>query len=123
MSLKSRWIEALNSGNYKQGADSLKFNGCHCALGVLGEIHEDVRVSGHKFYCGESVSEYLLFNIELEPSDQNLVAFLNDGKSWPFKDIAAYIEKYASDDLTSWTHPSDLVSEYARFWNLEKSWG
>lgn len=38
--VKGRWIEALRSGQYKQGAHQLKTpDGCNCCLGVLAEIN------------------------------------------------------------------------------------
>ncbi len=37
--LRERWIEALNSGEYKQGKKGLRLaNGSYCCLGVLCDI-------------------------------------------------------------------------------------
>jgi len=36
--IKTKWVAALRSGNYKQGTGYLERNGCHCCLGVLCEI-------------------------------------------------------------------------------------
>lgn len=36
--LAMKWVEALRSGKYKQGARYLKKNGRYCCLGVLCEI-------------------------------------------------------------------------------------
>ncbi len=37
--IKQRWVEALRSGQYKQGSGGLKINNCYCCLGVLCELH------------------------------------------------------------------------------------
>lgn len=36
--IKSQWIKALLSGDYKQGYEHLKKNGRYCCLGVLADI-------------------------------------------------------------------------------------
>ena len=36
--IKQRWIDALRSGNYKQGYFKLKTNDCFCVIGVLCDI-------------------------------------------------------------------------------------
>ena len=36
--IKTKWVEALRSGDYKQTKEYLKKNNCHCCLGVLCEI-------------------------------------------------------------------------------------
>ena len=38
--VKDSWLEALKSGKYTQTEGSLKASGCHCCIGVLGEITE-----------------------------------------------------------------------------------
>lgn len=38
--LKSKWVDALRSGNFKQGAGYLEHDGKHCCLGVLCEIQD-----------------------------------------------------------------------------------
>lgn len=37
--IKQRWVEALRSGQYKQGSGCLKVNNSYCCLGVLCELH------------------------------------------------------------------------------------
>jgi hypothetical protein len=34
-----RWVEALESGRYKQGKGFLEFEGSYCCLGVLCDLH------------------------------------------------------------------------------------
>jgi hypothetical protein len=36
--LKSRWVAALRSGDYKQARERLRRNGSHCCLGVLCDL-------------------------------------------------------------------------------------
>ena len=36
--IKTKWVAALRSGDYKQGTDYLKKDDCYCCLGVLCEI-------------------------------------------------------------------------------------
>lgn len=42
--LKADWIEALRSGEFKQGKTHLKADGAYCCLGVLCEIHPEIKV-------------------------------------------------------------------------------
>ena len=37
--IKAKWVAALRSGVYEQGAGALKVDDEHCCLGVLCEIH------------------------------------------------------------------------------------
>lgn len=39
--IKTRWITALRSGKYKQGAGYLNENDCFCCLGVLCDVVKD----------------------------------------------------------------------------------
>lgn len=48
--IKQKWLEALRSGQYKQGANYLRTESahgvCHCCLGVLAEVIKDESVNG-----------------------------------------------------------------------------
>jgi len=50
-----RWIKALRSGDYKQGTNSLSYNGKHCCLGVACEVFKIEKqkcvTSGGKELC------------------------------------------------------------------------
>jgi len=37
--IKNNWTTALRSGDYKQGQDALRMDGCFCCLGVLVDIY------------------------------------------------------------------------------------
>jgi len=38
--IADKWVQALRSGDYKQGEKALKINGTHCCLGVLCDLHK-----------------------------------------------------------------------------------
>lgn len=51
--IKTRWIEALRSGEYEQGHGNLKNDGKFCCLGVLCELAVQDGVIERKDYEGE----------------------------------------------------------------------
>lgn len=56
--VKTRWIAALRSGEYKQGKRTLhELNGCFCALGVLCDLyaqdHKETWIPMHIMIEGE----------------------------------------------------------------------
>ena len=72
-----KWVEALRSGEHKQGTGALKQCGFYCCLGVLNEIMPD-KYEGEDEYSLKSTE---FFNSELgdiESLDISL-ACLNDG--------------------------------------------
>ena len=38
--IKKLWVDALRSGNYRQGARHLRCGGSYCCLGVLCDLHD-----------------------------------------------------------------------------------
>lgn len=112
--LKTKWLEALRSGKYKQGTLALKTVGERfCCLGVLADIHPDYKWVEKKYdfddepffdavtrdyECHEVLSSTLI------PGDvQEKLARLNDNDRWSFDEIAEYIEEHASEDLKEWS--------------------
>jgi hypothetical protein len=107
-SLKSRWIQALNSGEYIQGFGELKsFDNKYCPIGVLLDISTDM----HEF-CWEEF--YYEKNIEsqfrcvpilsgcISNIDRNAIrvyyngrilpiAYINDVYQLPFSEISSII--------------------------------
>lgn len=102
--LKAKWVEALRSGEFKQGRGALREENDktgkteYCCLGVLCAISPAVskRQSGGNGYLTDESLAYAGFDNDI----QHTLASLNDdgdldgtGKSWGFKRIATYIEK------------------------------
>lgn len=93
--LKSKWVKALESGDYRQGTGALydETVGTYCCLGVLGEVcgvkgnpDDTFLQDGRKRsrVCGLSMK------VQLE------LASMNDGMNGSqktFAEIAAYIRK------------------------------
>lgn len=97
-SLKSRWVEALRSGLYKQGRTRLRDNNeAYCCLGVLCDVidpkgwthdAEGYRWSGQNSYLPVEL------NRELQLFDKEIaLTVMNDNGNQSFDEIADYIEK------------------------------
>ena len=114
--LKTNWIKALLSGDYKQGKICLKNEkGEYCCLGVLADIcgklgrsnqFDTEKASGKEHYLSTSLFSFAKENGLLERLKKNpyrdvegLLAEMNDGneeegkKPFTFKQIAAWIRK------------------------------
>lgn len=113
--IKALWIEALTSGEYRQGLGTLKANGAFCCLGVLCDLAEKAGVvTSNETRCNTtnygtaeefstksqesavlppSVKEWsgLPTNDGLLSSDTSLASFNDAGKS--FEVIARIIEE------------------------------
>ena len=101
--LKADWVEALRSGNYKQGRgelldDVIETDVRHCAMGVLCEIDPEVeRVPGFGYrYHGEMMEYQLhrnyLMDRDLDKADVTHVIIANDDRGKSFNEIADWIE-------------------------------
>lgn len=109
--VKSKWVAALRSGEFKQGKYELRDpNGCNCCLGVLAEING---VEHYKRDERSSTTFYKFPNEELEaavPDDycglksevigdliqRNDTGYMDNGKfqqAMTFPEIADFIEK------------------------------
>ena len=84
--LKEKWVEALRSGEYKQGLGVLQVGGRFCCLGVL-EMVADGNVE-----CSAMPSPEWLRNHGVLALDLQLVS-MNDTLGSSFREIADYIEK------------------------------
>lgn len=92
-SLKSKWVAALRSGDFKQGSGWLEKDGCYCCLGVLCAIQD----SDWKRQFSEEESLYTeklpdRLNAGLNQIERHELAQINDD-GMPFAEIADYIEK------------------------------
>lgn len=92
--LKKKWVEALRSGEYKQGTGWLRKNDKFCCLGVLAAVNGDPLALGadtlHRSRRG-SASKYGYWENLIESEDEVALVNMNDqGDS--FAEIADYIE-------------------------------
>ena len=110
--LKQRWIEALRSGDFKQGRRALRTrDDKYCCLGVLCEVHPHVQgrldydSSRYMYYYQRTDSDvFLPASLEEELglerlvegdclSASNRLTELNDGAELTFDQIADWIEE------------------------------
>ena len=105
--LKRRWIEALRSGEYEQGTDSLQEDNRYCCLGVLCSIQ------GADFQVFPELETTKLSNVDedneydysagLNSAQCNALADMNDGRGCDprsFDHIAGYIQAMITEDLS-----------------------
>lgn len=86
--LKKKWVDALLSGEYKQGLDYLKDNGRFCCLGVLADVSGFVSNSSTVLQDGDGEMCVLGLNKQV----QQELAHLNDD-GVPFDMIAGLIDE------------------------------
>lgn len=107
--IKDRWVKALRSGEYTQGADCLySDNGGqknYCCLGVLGKLCglSDTVIDDKPLPVNLLSSDMKAYPplLRQESTDEKgkdtivgKLASMNDSGKWSFKRIASYIEKY-----------------------------
>lgn len=103
--IKTKWINALLSGQYKQGDHTLrKYDNTYCPLGVLCDVVDPTRWESQ---CGKT---YFGFNyhgdirtgflpvslsqaLQITPSEEDKIVMMNDGGR-SFKEIAEWIKRY-----------------------------
>lgn len=84
--LKTKWVAALRSGEYKQGRNRLKWAGRYCCLGVLCEVAGITHGSRDGSLPGD-------FAIKQKIGDhQSRLQEMNDDDGKSFAEIADYIE-------------------------------
>lgn len=101
--LKARWVEALRSGEYKQGKEQLRqSDDSFCCLGVLCDIVDSAkwrevsagyRYSGKEFAALSFPPPEISARVGLPRNIQDAVAAMNDEGS-SFAQIADYIEAH-----------------------------
>lgn len=117
---KERWIEALRSGDYKQGISFLtrldsEGNKTHCCLGVAAELFKDGLDIVEEHYCrvryydsaSSALPPVLTTKLQLPYSLQSKLGGMNDN-GLPFTRIADWIEANVPEDSDSET---ETVSE------------
>lgn len=98
--LKTKWLNALRSGNYKQTTGVLIRDGISfCCIGVLCDVVEHVEVFDDYVFSGITNTELeidldrgTLFAIGLTREEAERLMCMNDEGS-SFQDIADYIEE------------------------------
>jgi len=101
--IKELWIEALRSGQYKQGHNRLRTNNRYCCLGVLcdivGPLLWNQTINGRAYGIDRDSSEGILprflgLGVGLTSEETQLVlADLNDAESKDFNKIADWIQE------------------------------
>lgn len=90
--VKAKWVAALRSGKYEQGAGYLKTGNTYCCLGVACVIGLANPIGSYGLGFGSYVTDEFL------PSHiQKQLSAHNDGEGTParsFKWIASYINRY-----------------------------
>lgn len=105
--VKAKWLEALRSGKYEQGAGYLEKAGCNCCLGVLARVQglpaeldkysqDTVKFEFPDYGKGGGSPSLIAMPPDgfsgLDMDDMNRLAELNDtGHSFEY--IADYIER------------------------------
>jgi hypothetical protein len=99
-----KWLDALRSGNYKQGKEELCCNGMYCCLGVASELFEEHKqvvgdniIFGDKISCAPPSVVFALLLYSDTGSPKLTTAFkslvsLNDSMGKSFTEIADIVE-------------------------------
>jgi hypothetical protein len=103
--LKAKWVKALRSGEYEQGASVLRDGKYYCCLGVLAECAgAKWNEEGNPTLDGQLIKAYSSEHLRdgfagLETKTQSYLAQMNDGylqggngEAASFTEIADYIE-------------------------------
>lgn len=103
--IKARWVEALRSGKYQQGAHRLRNQyDLFCCLGVLCDLHsketgtqweQPVKESLCYVYQHQngSLPDDVKAWAKIRTEEQHTLILMNDSYSLAFKNIADYIEE------------------------------
>lgn len=107
LEIKEKWVEALRSGDYKQGKSQLAFNDKYCCLGVLCELAFQEGIV-EKTKTDESNSTYYdndwaylpkkvmawsgIRNNSGAPLSGTALSVLNDEENYTFDQIADVID-------------------------------
>ncbi len=95
--LKTKWVEALRSGEYEQGIMYLRRDGKHCCLGVLCELADLTISEGGMMVAGPyDEDDYEpIYDLVGGPDVAKALWERNDGNGMrrqSFPEIADYIE-------------------------------
>jgi hypothetical protein len=87
--LKSKWVAALRSGEYRQGKYALRSGSSFCCLGVLCVLADVAPEQSTE--SPEDGNPYEWVNQTVGPAYEQLVT-MNDAEGKTFPEIADYIE-------------------------------
>lgn len=95
---KRLWLEALRSGEYKQGQYYMRNGGTYCCLGVLQEVAQKAGVVftpdwGSTSFIPSPVGKWIGIDFQ---KGEDLAAMNDSGES--FNQIADYIEREISTE-------------------------
>lgn len=103
--LQIKWLEALRSGEYEQGAGALFLEGKRCCLGVADAACFDDDRSQHSHGY---LTDMQAVRLGLTPADQNHLSGANDGvlpgmeeRRFTFAEIATALEAYWTGEAPS----------------------
>lgn len=98
--LKTKWIEALRSGKYRQTREILKDGKGYCCLGVLCDVTQPDRWVGDNY---DNLSNYppnwVIEKAGIPKHHVQMYAHLNDDYGYSFADIAAVVELGNIDEV------------------------
>ena len=104
--IKTLWIAALNSGDYKQGFGFLHEGECFCAMGVLADLYLKEKGLEWKPHpdsetlyafdlelglCCSCISQDIMDWAGMNWQEENKITRMNDGEKRTFADIADYL--------------------------------
>lgn len=113
---QEEWLQALESGKYKQGRKWLNKNQSFCCLGVACEVFKErlgieVRTEGVAYYNEESniAPEEIVDVLHLRGAlgqslgeeERDFLYELNDHREMSFQEIAAHIRKHPGHYFTN----------------------
>lgn len=94
--LKRKWVNALFSGEYKQGRGALRGgenNDEFCCLGVLCDIYDSSFWDGFLYDVNDcTLPDFILEATNLKVSNESDLINLNDAEKLSFEEIARWIE-------------------------------
>ena len=99
------WLDALRSGNYKQGKNRLRRDKYFCCLGVACDVYDssqwwdEIEPSGIMTYLGNasSLPQNLFHYYGFKAHANSTLMTLNDYEGYNFKRIASYIIKHKAE--------------------------
>lgn len=125
-----RWLKALESGEYKQGVEMLRWDdGSYCCLGVALDVRPIPPGSNDKWvqddggffvyetytdpstlFCDTNLPPHICNELGLSVAMQHVAIYANDLLLWDFKRIAEVFRRYfLRPQLSSvWLHQDDL---------------
>lgn len=99
---KKKWVDALRSGRYKQGKQTLKSSNGYCCLGVLcvtqglkfkTDANDDVCLHNYPdTYV--NLPRVIRQSLGLSSRHQLRLIEMNDDEGKTFKEIASWIERF-----------------------------